>query len=296
MARQGWEETPEEAAQRAANEEQNRKNRIDSGGGLGEQAPDYAGGKYGKPGDTTAYDADVNRAQTMGAASAGRSANQLNQAQADETRGLQMGGLGLLGGAARGQAPSRAAALGASATDASTRSALSGLAGARGPGAAVAAANQAGAASGAQMAQQNAAASQMLAEEMGRARDAYAGAAQATEGQDIGAASKNAQLQAQQNVLNENRQQGFEGRAHDVRNLQGNLDAKQRIRIQEQKRKDTELARQKAATDKDDTKGVIDTGLSLAAAAASIFSDERTKKNTQPVFMGSLAHLLGRRR
>jgi len=145
------------------------------------------------------------------------------------------------------------------------------------------------------MAQQNAAASQMRAEEMGRARDAYAGAAQAAEGQDIGAASRNAQLQAQQNALNERRQQEFEGRAHDVRNLQGNLDAKQRIRIQEQKRKDTELARQKKDTDRSDVKGVVGTGLSVVSSLASMFSDERTKKNPQPVSMGSLAHLLGRR-
>lgn len=196
-------------------------------------------------GAKSSYEAATNRYQKMGADSWNRAAPQADYTQANQDRqaayddrtaaGMarqrQNDALGLMEQAAYGDAPSRAELLGRSMTDQSLQAQMAGAASARGGALAQSAAmhNAAnGAAQYQQQATQNAMA--MRADEMARARDAFMGGASTIRGQDyqgaaqaadmMGRSSQQAQFQAQmqgqQNALNQQNQQYYEGQAHDV--------------------------------------------------------------------------------
>lgn len=110
------------------------------------------------------------------------------------------------------------------------------------------------------------------------------------QGQDIEAATTNAQLEAQQRALNEARQQGMERRGWDVRNQQ------QMAADRYQRNRDAQdLARRKLraaedAADAEAVEGNISTGLSILSMA----SDERAKTDVFPI--GSLGAIRSRGR
>ena len=236
------------------------------------------------PGGNTAFNRDVERSRQRGAR--GKRAITLDQRQADEARGMQMGSLGMLEGAARGNAPSRAAAIGTMNTDAGIRAGMAGMAGARGAGASIAAMRGASGAMGQQMGQQNQQVADMRAQEMARAQQGYSSATQAARGQDIGAATTNAQLEAQQRAINEQRQQANERMGWDIRNTQ-----MQGANAFEDQRTNDELARRKAtaAQGAEDDANTRENASTFLGGASGMLSDERTKEHVVPV--GSLASL-----
>lgn len=236
---------------------------------------------------TNAFDKDVDRYRQMGADGQNRQAVQLDQGQSDQSRGLQMGSLGMMGVAAQGGAPSRAAALGQAGGDSAIRAAGANMAAARSPGQAIVAAGQGQGGASQQMTQLGASVADQRAKEMAVAQQGYAKAAQGVEGQDIQAATTNAQLQAQQRALNESRQEGMEGRAWDVRSQQQRADDdyqrnKDAQDLAIRKQQASESAADGAATDQD-----ISTVASIASMGFG--SDERMKTKVRP--MGSLGHL-----
>jgi hypothetical protein len=269
-----------------------------SAAGVNENAsPDYSvtgGGEAivngWRQGGTNAWDQDVDRYRRMGEEGQSRKAVQLDQGQANEARGLQMGALGMMGDAARGNAPSRAAELGNAGTDDAIRAASAGMGAARGPGQAIAA--TAGAQAGAQQQQTKLGAgiSDMRAQEMLAAQTGYAKGAQGVQGQDIGAATQNAQLEAQNRAANESRQQGMERRGWDTRNQQ------QMAADRYQRNRDAQelaIRKQRAAENAADD-AALTSAVSTTLGAAQMASDERAKKNIMPV--GSLSGVYGGRR
>ena len=240
---------------------------------------------------TSAYDKAVAGYRQEGADAQKRSAVQPYQGAANQSRRIQMGGLGLMRTAAEGDAPSRAQALGIAANDATTRSAVGNMAAARGPGAAVASANAAGSGAAGRFASTNAQATDMRGAEMAKNQQEFAKSAQDTRGQDIGAATQNAQYQAYQNALNEAKQQGKENLGYDTRDFQ----AKTAMEYEKQKNEanrarqsafDRRNAEDDAALDQD-----ISTTASIAMLATDSGSDERMKRGIRPVTMGSLSGL-----
>ncbi len=270
-------------------------------GGVNESgSPDYSpdGGGYAvvngwQQAGTSAFDKDVKRFRSAGEQSHARGAVQLDQQQANESRGLQMGALGMMGDAARGNAPSRAAEVGAAGSEDAIRSAGLGMLGGtsgnrdrgRGPGAAIAAAAEAQNAAQGQMTRLGGNVSDMRAQEMSTAQNAYAKGTQGVQGQDIQAASMNAQLEAQQRAMNEARQQAMERRGWDVRNQQ------QMAADRYQRNRDSqELARRKqAAAEGAQDDAAVEAGVSSFLGAAQMASDERTKQSVMP--MGSLSSI-----
>lgn len=237
---------------------------------------------------TSAYDKDVAGYRQKGEDAQKRAAVTLDQRRADQARGFQMGGLGLMRTAAEGNAPSRAAELGTAATDGTARSALAGMAGARGPGAAVAGANAAGTAAAGTMAKNNAAVTDLRAAEMAKNQSEFAQGAGTVRGQDIGAATQNAQYQAHQNALNEAKQEGYENLGYDTRLFQGqtSVDAEKLKRAQDlaaQQQRDRYNQNERDSLNQD-----ISTTASIGMMAAS---DERAKRNVHPIEMGSLGGL-----
>lgn len=242
-----------------------------------------------KKGGTSAFDRDVERSRQMGAAGQQRPGVKLqdfDNGQIAQSRGLQMGSLGLLGNAARGGAPSRAAAMGQAGTENSIRQGMAAQAGARGPGAAVGAMGASQAAAADRMAQQNAAVTDLRAQEIGQAQKQYGAGTNATRGQDIAEAEANARFDAQQRALNEARQQGFEERAFGTRKTQlgaaqdyaRNQSAAERER---QRQTDAWNAREDNAFDQNTSWGL--------GAGMGGLSDERSKTKVNP--MGSLSNL-----
>jgi hypothetical protein len=142
------------------------------------------------PGNRIA-DEDVARYRGMGAEK--KAAIQLDQTNANQARTMQLGSLAMLREAAAGNAPSRAAIVGqmgvADAARAGTQSAV----GARG-----------------QMAVRSGGAIDSRVGEADRDRGGYMTGIAGARGQDIGAATTNAQLEAQQRAADAQRQQYYE--------------------------------------------------------------------------------------
>ncbi len=238
-----------------------------------------------KVGGTSAYDQDVNRARKMGAASFGRGAPRLNQADANEARGIQMGSLGLLREQATGAAPSAAATLSQRANQVAAQQA--GAAGMHGGiGSSLSAQNAASTGASNQALAANAANAGQRAAEISHGQAALAAGAVGTQQQDIGAATSDAQLQAQQNALNEARQQAFERQGWGVRRTQQQAaDDFARMRAAEQN--EAERQRQfQAAMEDQKTMGAVNTALTVGSGAAG-WSDPRTKMH-----IGSLGSLM----
>ena len=301
MARQGWEEedptgtlaTPEDAGMMPYDVANQNARIIDreNWNQKGPQGWSPKGTGYDiehgrKVLGSSAYDKSIQNYRDQGAAAQGRAATQLDQGAANQSRGMQMGALGLMQTAAQGAAPSRAQALGTSATDTTTRQAVGNMAAARGPGAAVASSNAAGSAAADKMGQVNAQATDMRGSEMAKNQQDLVGSAGTMRGQDIGAATKNAQLQAYQNQLNESKQEGYENLGYDTRAFQGTtqIEADRIARAYGQQHQ-ADADRRNAAKQADDR---YYSGLVIEAG---LTSDERAKQNIRPVTMGSLSGL-----
>lgn len=270
-------------------------------GGIGDSTTKKAGNGWEYTGEgydmvngwkqagTSAYDKDVARQRAEGAAAQQRQAYQLDQRQADESRGLQMGGLQMMDQAAQGYAPSRAAVLGQAATDNTTRGALGNLAAGRGQGGAIMGANQAGTGAAGQYVKTNAAVTDLRAAEIGRAQKGLAEGAQQMRGQDDAAAIANAKFEAQQRALNEAKQQGKESLAFDTRKsqLQNAQDYEANVRKdQAAHQRQTDAYNSREEQNFDNTVSTWTGGV-----LGSMPSDERAKRNIHPVTMGSLSGL-----
>lgn len=235
----------------------------------------------------TSYDRDVDRSRKRGAAPiAGVT---LDQGQANESRELQMGSLAMLESAARGNAPSRAVALGQMGTETSMRNGMAGSGAGRGVGGALMAMRNAQAATGQQMSAGNQQVADMRAQEMGRAQQGFASNAQAARGQDILAATTNAQLEARRRELQEQRQQANERMAWDTRHTQ--LQSANEWKTQ-QDGADMNRRRASAAQSAEDRAATMD-NVNMGLGVGGMLSDERTKRSVIP--MGSLSGLGGRR-
>lgn len=273
-------------------------NGASEGGKLlpGTVAPDWGGSQYGKEGDTSAYDADVARNRAMGAESMNRAPVALDQSQANESRGLQMGALGMLRAQAEGSAPSSAQILSQRANQnaafAASRAAASGRTAAGG----LSAFNQASPMAANQALAANTANANARAGEIAHAQDVYASGAQHVQNQDIGAATTNAQLVAQQRALNEARQRGFERRGWNVRNTESQAEDRYHRNTQDalNQNEANNLAQQarNSANDREQMNMYL-SGLQAAFGGASM-SDERSKEDVRPLHMGSLSHLMRR--
>jgi hypothetical protein len=230
-------------------------------------------------GDPNAADKDVARYRGL-AQNPGQAPVQLDQTQANESRGLTLGALGALRAQAEGTAPSAAAIMSQRANEdaarAAARAGLHGVAGYRAAQPGIA--SQALAANASNAAQRGA--------ELHRSAGEYAGAAGAINAGDIGAATANARLVAQQNALDQQRRQAYEQMAWNTRNaqLQGNEQAHQQI--QNSLVSGANAANQEKAADWQHGKDLIGGGTGIVSSLFG-FSDPRTK-----TCIGSLASMV----
>jgi hypothetical protein len=241
-----------------------------------------------------------------GAAMQGRTAPVLDQRQADQSRGLQLNALDMLRRQGSGEAPSSAEILSQRANQNAVRNAGAQVTGARTAGGGIAALRGAGNAAGNAMLAGNAQNADARAGEISRGQGAFASGAGTAQGQDIHAATTNAQLEAQQRSLNEAGQQGYEAMGWNTRNaeLRAGLDA--------QKGHDTNVAALRdihariSAGNTEQLKGAVNFGTSVggglmtggasvaaeaARRKAAAGSDERMKTH-----IGSLSALMNGRR
>jgi len=235
---------------------------------------------------TSAFDKDVARYRDMAGASYGRPAITLDQGQADQSRGLQMGALEMLRRQGAGEAPSAAAILAQRANQNAVMHAGQQATAARSLGGRIAATNMAGQQASQAMLAGNAANANARATEISRGQGAYAGATAAARAGDIAAASTNAQLEAQQRALNEARQQRFEGMGFDARNEQ--QQAADRFARNQQAAELARRAQKMAAEGASDAQITQLLGAG-AMAGAALLSDESAKINVHS--MGGLGHL-----
>lgn len=232
------------------------------------------------------FQRDVDRYRQLGARSPA-AIPQVDTTASNESRGLQMGALGMLRRQADGSAPSAAEVLSQRANQGATRMAASAATGARtvGGGLAAFSASAPGAAQQAMAA--NAANAGQRAAEVSRGQAQYAGGNNAVRVQDLGIATQNAQLEQQHRAATEQRQQAFERMAFDTRNTetQAANEARNQDNLGAQQERAARLQERQADWQK--TKDVASMGMAA-------FSDPRTKTNVVP--MGSLASLMRRGR
>ncbi len=240
----------------------------------------YYDTKIGNP-----YDTDVNRLRARGNET--QAPVRLDEEQADYSRKLQMGSLGLLRKQADGSAPSSAEILSQRANQNAGSAAARGVASARGPGAGVAAFGGANDAAMNQAMGQNVQNAGVRAGEISRGQGAYAAGGLAAQGQDISAATTNAQLQAQQRALNETRQQANERLAWDTRHSQMTNRAEYDRQMQRAEHNQRVATNAEEKADYDEAKGYVDGTVGAVMGGIGIGSDERLKMN-----IGSLGHLM----
>ncbi len=244
-----------------------------------------------KQAGTSTYDLDVDRARRMGDESHLRRGPQLNQTNADEARGVQMGSLGLLRRQADGSAPSAAAILSQRANQGAAQAIGGAGLHARGPGGAIAAQRGASMQASGQALAANAQNANMRAGEISHGQAGLAAGAVGAQGQDTAAATSNAQLEAQQRALNEARQQAFERQGFGVRKTQqqaGDDWARMQAEAENAARRQSQYEQ---AQDDANTMSAINTTLGITTGAlGAAKSDPRTKTNIMP--MGSLGHLM----
>lgn len=229
------------------------------------------------------WDDAVQRYRDLGART--RGPVQLDQAQADRARALQMGGLGLMDQAARGEAPSVAEAQG--------RLSATGIRGAAGQSIAGVRGNQVGASMAAGRGMGNQLVGSLGNIAMGRAneatqdRTAFSNAAGSVRGQDIGAATTNAELVAKSRAQDEARQQQFEKMGWNTRNAQ--LGANVELQRQTDAKRQ-EIAQQKAARAGQAAATAKQAASMGAGALMSMmaFSDPRTKTEIEYGALDSL--------
>ena len=230
---------------------------------------------------------DVDRYRQIGHDETQRGPVQLDQGPAQQSRGVQMGALGLLRAQANGTAPSSAQILSQRGNQMAGRAAAQRVASARGAGASVGAFGGANDAAATQALASNVQGAQNRAGEISRGQGAFTAGAGAVRGQDLGAATTNAQLDAQNRELAERQQQHYERMAFDTKNqemsaaneaMYGDRSAQQ---AQRRQRSD------EAAADWQKAKDIGSIGFGAFTGLAG--SDPRLKMN-----VGSLAHLTRR--
>ncbi len=259
------------------------------------------GSAYGE----TAYDKDIDRDRQMGAAAQGTAPVTLDQTQANESRGLQMGALGLLRAQGDGSAPSSAGILAQRANENAVRQAGAQVAGARSAGGGIAALRGAGNTAGDAMLAGNAHNADARAGEISHGQNAYAGGAGTVNKQDLGAATANAQLAAQQRAVDEQRQQYFERQAYDTRGFQRQVSNDNTAMLHRQQQADRAYRDARSQADWDKGKMVVGTVLSGGTGLASSKLDTSTPSYDDPtagsdprmkMHIGSLASLMKGRR
>ncbi len=237
---------------------------------------------------TNAYDQDVDRYRKMGDEGQTRGPVRVNQTQSNESRGLMSGALGLLRRQGEGSAPSAAEIMSGRANQNAVAAAGQQVTSARGTGNRIAAAQTAGAQAGQQSLAANAANADMRAAEISHGQNAYAGGTTGLRAQDIGVATQDAQLDAQQRALNEARQQAMEKRAWDTRNTQQQgADRYSR----DQQAQDLARSQQDAAQSGADWDRGINNLKTATAIGASVPSDPKTKEHIHSMTTGGLGGL-----
>ena len=227
------------------------------------------------------FDHDYNRYRKLGDQAAQAGPVAVDQAASNQSRGLQLGALGLLQRQADGTADSSANILSRRANENAARAASSQVAGARGVGAGLAAFNGAneGAANTAMAA--NAQSANERAREVSRGQHAYTAGAGSMRQGDLSVASQNAQLDAQNRALADKQQQHYERMAWDTRNTEMNAanEAMNSERARNEQLRQSRIAEN--AADWQKTKDVASLGL------GAITSDPRGKMR-----VGSLSSLM----
>ncbi len=260
----------------------------------GHAAPDLQGNQQGytKPGSgLESWDVDVDRARRLGAESHGRLAPQVNQTDTGESRGLQMGALGMLRAQAEGSAPSSSAIMAQRANQNAIGVAGHQVTAARSPGGAIAAQRMASDAAGNSMLAGNAANANQRLSELSHGAGAYASGAGQVQNQDVQTAAVDADLEAQQRAANEARQQGYERRGWNTRNQESQThDRWQALNEGDVRRMGQERDAQNAA-DAAQNQEYIGTGSAVATGGISgyVGSDPRMKMH-----IGSLGGLMRR--
>ncbi len=169
---------------------------------------------------TDTWDQSVNNYRNYGADLQRRTGPVLDQGQANQSRGLQMNALDALRAQADGSAPSSAVILSQRANQDAIRNAALQTTGAKSAGAGIASQRGAGEAAGQSMLAGNAQNANARAAEISHGQNSYFGGAAGMRGQDINAATTQAQLTAGQRALNEAGQQGYEQMGYDTRAAQ----------------------------------------------------------------------------
>lgn len=231
------------------------------------------------------YDSDVNYQRDRGARF--QPTPQLDLAQSNQSRGVQMGALGLLRAQANGTAPSSAQILSQRANQEAGHAAGQSVAGGRGVGASLAAFGGANAASSNAALGANVQGANARAGEISRGQGSFTSGAGDVRRGDIGAAATNAQLEQEQRALNERHQQAAEQLGWDVRN-QGMQNAGRYLDLEKggylAERKAEEAKEQQKFNIVKDAASTVTGGLTLGMGGTR--SDPRTKMH-----MGSLGSL-----
>jgi hypothetical protein len=247
-----------------------------------------------------AYDTDVARDRQLGKSAQDWAPTTIDQRRGNESRGMQLSALQMLRAQANGTAPSSAAILSQRANQDAVRSAALQTTGAKSAGGAIAANRGAGEAAGHTMLAGNAANANVRAGEVGHGLGAYAGGAGQVQGQDIGVATADAQLAAQQRALNEQRQQFFERQGFNTRGVQHQAQQEAERQLLAKAQADRAYKAARSAADWGKVKDTVNMALTLgqsglgsqgdeAPPKEDTTSDERAKRNVMP--MGSLASL-----
>ena len=262
--------------------------RTHEAGGWGGRGYRYEEGEngvlYAEPG-TRISDEDVARYRELGAQH--RPAVQLDLEKANRSQPMQMGSLARLSSAARGDAPSRAAALGQIGTSDAIRSARRI---GRGPGSSVQAMRGSLAGLSNQAGTTAAQVGDMRAQEMSRNRGDYFGGASGMRKQDIGTAVTDAQLDAANRDLEQRRRLQFEQMAWDTKNAEMFGMVEQRAMEDEAWNREQALKHQESENERQQVKDVVGAGTSMFTG---MITSDRAGKNT--ITYGSLAGM-GRRR
>jgi hypothetical protein len=261
-----------------------RTNEAGGWGGKGYRYNVVDGVPYAEPGSRLS-DADVERYRQLGARRG--PAVQLDQTDANRSKGLQMGSLARLQSAAAGHEPSRAAMLGKIGTEDALRASR---ATGRGPGGSLAAMRGSLASLSNQAGTTAANVGDMRAQEMTRNRGEFFGGGSGMRKQDIGAAVTNAQLDAANRDLEQRRQLQMEQLAWDTRNAEMFGSVEQRGQEEDAWLKDQQLVHEKSEADRAKMNDFIGAGVGMMAGAMA--SDNDTKNR---ITYGSLAGM-GRRR
>lgn len=234
-----------------------------------------------------AYDASVDRYHQMAAGAGAQAPVTLDQGQSDQSRGLQMDALGMLRNQATGAAPSAAAIVSQRANEgAANAAARSGVAG-HGMGARIASMGATMPAVAQQATTANATNAGNRSAETQAGASAYATGAGQVNAQDVGAATQNAQLDAQQRALAQQREEYFNQMAADTRTAQGQNQDTKNAQIDQMHA----TGAANAAADDAAEYGAAKQGASMGISALMGLSDPRSKQNIRPLSMGSLAHL-----